>query len=59
MNNCDPSEQQARQDLLDVAYALDHRDDPSHEYHLRYTALADTEAYKSFVNPQPTPTPAN
>ena len=59
MNNCDPIKQQARQDLLDEAYALDGRHDPSHEYHLTYTALAETEAYKSLLNPQPTPTATN
>lgn len=59
MNNCDPIKQQARQDLLEEAYALDGRDDPSHEHHLTYTGLAATEAYKSLVNPQPTPTPSN
>ena len=46
MNQCDPSEQQARQDLLDMAYALDGRDDPGHDFHLTYTGLTETEAYK-------------
>ena len=53
MNNCDPIEQQARQDLLDEAYALDGRHDPNHEHHLTYTALAESEAYKSLVKPKP------
>ena len=36
---CNPIEQQARQDLLDDLYRRDGRDDPAHPHHLTYTAL--------------------
>ena len=47
--DCNPIEQQARQDLLDAAYAADGRHDPSHAAHAIYTGLADTEAFKHTV----------
>ena len=58
MNPCDPSKQQARQDLLEEAYMADGRDG-EHPMHSLYTGLAETEAYKSLVNSQPTPSVTN
>lgn len=52
--DCNPIEQQARQDLLDSAYLLDGRDDPAHEHHLTYTGLVDTEAFKLLMDAQTT-----
>jgi hypothetical protein len=57
MNPCDPIKQQQRQDLLEAAYMADGRDS-EHPMHSLYTGLAETEAYKSLVNPQPTATPS-
>lgn len=37
---CDPTEQQARQDVLDALYLLDGRDRPDHPMHAVYTGLA-------------------
>lgn len=36
---CDPIEQQARQDQLDELYAADGRHDPAHPGHATYTGL--------------------
>lgn len=37
--DCNPIEQQARQDLLDDLYRRDGRDDPAHPLHCLYTNL--------------------
>jgi hypothetical protein len=58
MNPCDPIKQQARQDLLEEAYMADGRDG-EHSMRSLYTGLAETEAYKSLVNTESTPTPIN
>lgn len=53
MNPCDPTVQQARQDLLDQAYLLDGRDNPEHEHFRLYTSLASTESYERLANAIP------
>lgn len=37
--DCDPTEQQARQDWLDELYLLSGRDRPNHPMHCLYTGL--------------------
>jgi len=37
--DCNPIEQQARQDELDTLYYKDERDDPAHPFHALYTNL--------------------
>lgn len=37
--DCDPIEQQARQDRLDELYQADGRHDPAHPMHATYTGL--------------------
>jgi len=51
MNPCDPTEQQARQDLLDAAYIADGRDQlpDGHPLKSTYTGLADSEAFKQLM----------
>jgi hypothetical protein len=39
--DCDPREQQARQDELDRRYEEDGRHDPSHPMHALYTGLME------------------
>lgn len=51
MQPCDPITQQARQDLLDRAYDLDGRSDPSHPLHSLYTGLTTTTAYECLNKP--------
>lgn len=53
MNPCDPTVQQARQDLLDQAYLLDGRDRRDHEHHATYTSLATTTSYECLANANP------
>jgi hypothetical protein len=55
MNPCDPTVQQARQDLLDQAYLLDGRDNPDHEHFATYTALTSTTSYECLANANPNP----
>jgi hypothetical protein len=43
MTDCNPTEQERRQALLEHAYVLDGRDDPAHPHHCTYTALAETD----------------
>ena len=43
MSDCNPVEQQARQDALDAAYLTDGRDNPAHPLHSLYTGLMVTE----------------
>jgi hypothetical protein len=38
-NNCDPVEQQLRQEHLDALYEADGRHDPKHPKHALYTGL--------------------
>jgi hypothetical protein len=40
-NNCSATEQQARQDRLEAAYAADGRHDPGHPGHGTYTGLLE------------------
>lgn len=47
--NCNPREQQARQDRLEAAYRADGRHDPAHPDHSTYTGLANSEAYANTV----------
>lgn len=51
MNPCDPISQQARQDLLDKAYALDGRHDRNHPMHGLYTALRWSTSYECLDDP--------
>lgn len=37
--DCNPVEQQARQDELDARYLEDGRDNPAHPFHALYTGL--------------------
>ena len=39
-SDCNPTEQQARQDHLDALYLADGRDNPDHPMHALYTGLA-------------------
>ena len=39
MKECDPVEQNARQEELERLYELDGRNDPNHEFHHTYTGL--------------------
>ena len=39
MPDCNPTEQQARQDQLEALYAADGRHDPAHPMHCLYTGL--------------------
>lgn len=39
-SDCNPIEQQARQDQLDALYEADGRHDPAHPDHATYTGLA-------------------
>lgn len=41
--DCNPIEQQARQDRLEAAYIADGRDNPDHPLHSTYTALLTDE----------------
>lgn len=50
---CDPFQQQARQDLLDMAYLMDGRNQPDHPLYSTYTGLARTTSYECLVNANP------
>lgn len=45
--NCNPIEQQARQELLDSWYKRDGRHDPAHPMRNLYTGLAEKYAQRS------------
>lgn len=42
--DCNPAEQNARQELLESWYVQDGREDPSHPLHASYTGLAEKYA---------------
>ena len=53
MADCNPAEQERRQALLDEAYLLDGRNSPDHPHHCTYTALAETDVYRTCRDAQP------
>jgi hypothetical protein len=57
-NNCDPVEQQLRQERLDALYEADGRHDPKHPMHALYTGLLidkEEEANAALAQPEPVP----
>jgi hypothetical protein len=49
-SDCNPTEQQARQDHLDALYLADGRDNPDHPMHALYTGLAQAEQQQEVNN---------
>jgi hypothetical protein len=56
-NNCDPTEQLARQQQMEDWYEADGRHDPTHPQHGFYTGLriADLRTRAAALNPEPAP----
>lgn len=48
---CDPGEQQARQDRIDALYEADGRRDPAHPAHATYSGLAQQAAARLTASP--------